>query len=580
MHKVHQGKLRSEIKECEPQGMKDSIVTIDLTSGKVTREAYTEIPGGRVLSSKLLYERLDPSVHPLDEDNIMVIAPGSLAGTTAPNCNRMSIGSKSPLTGGIKESNIGGRIPEILAKQGIRALVLEGRAERPSLVRITNDEISVEEAEDLWTTTNYELYPELYKKFGAKIGVLAIGVAGEEKMLSASISGNDLEGNPSRHAGRGGLGAVMGSKNLKAIVVDGNNLKMREPHDPTSFRKESVELSKRILKSSEVFTKYGNLFLVGFIGKLGGLPINNYRPLSRPESINLSGEKVSEVLKLRGGTMGHRCSTGCIVRCSNVVHDRDGNYLTSGFEYESSVMLGTNLGLFELDEVAPMERFCDDFGLDTIEVGAALATITEAGLAEFGDPVSYNKLLEEIKNLTPLGRLLGAGAAVTGKAFGVSRVATAKNQSLAAYDPRALKGTGVTYATSPMGGDHTAGNCLPGSSKVDVFAKDGQVEESLRTQTIVTSIDMVACIYIGKSDENIRSLARMLSSFYNKEFSEKDFLEFGKETLRIEYLFNVAAGISPGSNDLPGFFRKELGLKGHTFDIDREELENIFERKP
>ena len=202
---------------------------IDLSDGAIIRKDYDKIFGGRSLSSKIIAEKTPPTIHPLDPLNTLVVAPTVLAGTSAPNVNRLSVGAKSPLTGGIKEANVGGRVPDILARLGHRALVVQGKAERLSILRVSKEKCWLEDGTAYREMPNYKLYLALYQQYGENVGILAIGPAGEKQLLSATVSGNDLEGNPSRHAARGGLGAVMGSKNLKAIVIDNPGKGLRKP---------------------------------------------------------------------------------------------------------------------------------------------------------------------------------------------------------------------------------------------------------------------------------------------------------------------------------------------------------------
>jgi aldehyde:ferredoxin oxidoreductase len=549
---------------------------IDLTDGAVIRKDYKNIFGGRSLSSKIIAEKTPPTIHPLDSSNTLVIAPTTLAGTSAPNVNRLSVGAKSPLTGGIKEANVGGRVPDVLARLGHRALVVQGKAERLSILRVSKEKCWIEDGTAYREMPNYQLYPALYEQYGENVGILAIGPAGEKKMLSATVSGNDLEGNPSRHAARGGLGAVMGSKNLKAIVIDNPGKGLRKPANEKRFKEISRNFSKKLIDNSEPVRKFGNLLLVGYINSLKALPINNYRISESKDALSLTGENVSVKILERGGKMGHRCSRGCVICCSNIIQDENGDYVTSGFEYETIVMLGSNLGLFDFESVAAMERICDDLGIDTIEIGTALATAAEANLAAFGDSESFMKLIMEIQNMTPLGKILASGSEITGKVFGVTRVASVKGQGLAAYDPRGIKGTGVTYATSPMGGDHTAANLLPGTVDVDVRAKEGQVGASKDIQAMVAAVDSCGCIYVGITEENIETFASLIESFYDETCTGERLLEIGRETLKLENEFNIRAGISPQKNDLPSFFRDEPDSAGDYFDIEPTSLEKIF----
>jgi aldehyde:ferredoxin oxidoreductase len=275
---------------------------------------------------------------------------------------------------------------------------------------------------------------------------------------------------------------------------------------------------------------------------------------------------------------------GCVIRCSNVLPGEDGQEQTRGFEYESIALLGANCGIGDLDVIARMNRLCDEYGLDTIEVGDALAVAMEAGVAEFGDGERAIAAIEEIGAGTPLGRILGHGAAVTGRIFGVSRVPVVKNQAIAAYDPRALKGTGVTYATSPMGADHTAGNALPGTvlpgmGKPDPTRREHQIALSRYLQHLAVIFDSVGLCWFARSPilEDNSLLLDMLKGRLGGEFNLDGLWAMARETLQRELAFNQAAGFGPADDRLPDFFKLEpLSPRSLRFDIGDEELQRTL----
>jgi len=556
-----------------------TIVRVNLETLTVRKEVIESrgLPlGGRSLTSYIVSKEAPPSVHPLSPENILVISPSLLAGTSAPNVNRLSIGAKSPLTGLIKESNLGGTVPFHLAKLGIAALVLERQPRKGWFYLYVNPRgVEILPAEQYLGLWNYELVKRLQRNYGPKVGIISIGPAGEQVLSAATIAGTNLEGRPSRHAGRGGLGAVMGSKRVKAIVVDSQGMDTITYVDWEAFQRSAKTFAQKLVEKSLNTTKYGNLVLVNIINAVGGLPTYNFRQGSNDFAEKLSGEYAADILPGRGGRMGHACSPGCVIRCSNIFHDAKGRYITSGLEYETVAMLGSNLGIKSLDEVAPLDRACDEIGLDTIEMGNALAVLAEAGKLEFGDSRAALALIKEVGKGTSLGRILGSGAAVTAKVFGVSRVAVCKGQGLPAYDPRALKGNGVTYATSPMGADHTAGNCLPGRGKPDPHSPEGQVEHSRDNQVRAATLDSTICLYVGHSA--LKEVASLLEARYGLPVNEQDLLCLGRETLQRELAFNKLAG-APRVNDLPKFFRdEELPPYNLRFDIPLDALQSLFD---
>ena len=414
--------------------------------------------GGRGLTSLIVAQEVPPTCHPLSEHNKLVIAPGLLSGTTAANSGRLSFGGKSPLTGGIKESNVGGTAAYKMGRLGIRALVIDGKAEKGKLyyLLINKGGASLHPADGYKRTKTYDLSKALRSKHGEKVTVISIGPAGEMLMPAASIAVTDTKGNPSRHAGRGGLGAVMGSKGLKAIVIDDSGAPKIEYADQEKFKAAAVEFrtalrSHAVTKPDGGLATYGTNVLTSIINEAGAIPTQNFRRGQFEGAEKLSGETMKDIIQARGGSTTHAGCSTCIIQCSNIYMDKNKNYLTSGFEYETIWAFGPHCCIDDLDAIAQIDRLCDDYGLDTIEVGVSIGVAMDAGIKEFGDSAGAIDLVNEIGHGTPLGRILGGGAALTGRILGVVDVPVVKGQSMPAYDPRAVKGMGVTYATSPHG---------------------------------------------------------------------------------------------------------------------------------
>ncbi len=414
--------------------------------------------GGRALTSAIISKEVPPLCHPLGADNKLVIAPGMLSGTTAAMSGRMSVGCKSPLTGGIKEANAGGQGAQVLARLGYAAIVLEGKPTDETLYKvfINKDGVKISPDESLKMLGNYDLVDKMKAEFGDKITTISIGQAGEMKMASASIAFSDMELRPTRHAGRGGVGAVMGSKGVKTIVLDDTGMTMRAPKDPDKFKeanKSWVAGLKKHPVTGEGLPAYGTNVLTNVINEAGAYPTKNFMWGRFDGCSKISGETQAETEIARGGkgSATHGCHRGCVIRCSGTYYDKDGHYLTKQPEYETVWAHGGNCGIDDLDAIAMMDRLDDDFGVDTIEMGATIAVAMEAGVAKFGDADAAINLIKEVGQGTPLGRILGSGAEVTGKVFGVERVPTVKGQAMPAYDPRGIQGIGVTYATSTHG---------------------------------------------------------------------------------------------------------------------------------
>jgi aldehyde:ferredoxin oxidoreductase len=305
---------------------------------------------------------------------------------------------------------------------------------------------------------------------------------------------------------------------------------------------------------------------------MGGLPTRNFRS-GRFEGVEkISGERMAELRKIRGGKM-HACMPTCAVGCSPIFLNQDGEYVTSAFEYESLAMFGSNLEIDDIDAIAEMDRLCDDYGLDTIETGSALAVAAEAGLMDFGDSTKAKDLINEMEQGTLLGRILGQGAVIAARVLGVSRVAAVKGQAMSAHEPRVFKGTGVTLATSPMGADHTAGLIFSSAA----IPKDQIPELSRHVQINTALLDSTGCCQIPYGPLGASITQKLLNALYGLELTEKDVLEIGKAVLLEESKFNQAAGISEAHNRLPEFFLEEtLPPLNATFDLSEKEVRDIF----
>jgi aldehyde:ferredoxin oxidoreductase len=550
--------------------------------------------GGRALTSAIIAKEVPPTCHPLSGDNKLVIAPGMLSGTTAAMSGRMSVGCKSPLTGGIKESNSGGQGSQVMARLGYAAIVLEGKPKDGTLykVHINKDGVNVAADNSLCMLGNYDLVDKMKDEFGGKVACISIGPAGEMKMAAASVAFTDMEQRPTRHAGRGGVGAVMGTKGIKVIVLDDAGMSMRTPKDPDAFKEANQKFVAGLRKhpvTGEGLPAYGTNVLTNVINEAGAYPTKNFMWGRFDTCSKISGETQAETEEERGGkgAATHGCHRGCIIRCSGTYLNKDGQFLTKQPEYETVWAHGGNCGIDDLDAIAMMDRLDDDYGLDTIEMGATIAVAMEAGVAEFGDAEAAINLVKQVGKGTDLGRILGSGAAVTGKVFGVERVPVVKGQAMPAYDPRGVQGIGVTYATSTQGADHTAGyavatNILGVGGSVDPLSAEGQVELSRNLQIATAAIDSTGmCLFIAfaimDQEDTFQALIDLINTFYGLSLTGDDVVALGKKVLSFERDFNARAGFTKQDDRLPDYFKtEELPPHNITFKVTDEDLDQVF----
>jgi len=543
--------------------------------------------GGRALTSRVVLDEVPPLCHPLSADNKLVIAAGMLTGTSAANSGRASVGGKSPLTGTIKEANSGGNFSQKLAKLDIMAVIIEDKpaADAPlTTIVLDKDGVKFEDASDLALSYTYPAAEKLAAKHGPRSASLLIGPAGETCRLAASIQFTDPKGRPARAAGRGGLGALMGSKRIKAVVVNDEGAPGVTVADKEAFKKAAkrwVEILGSHPVTSQGLPGFGTAILVNVINEAGALPTKNFREGRFEFASEISGEKMAEIIKARGGKVKEGCHPGCVIQCSQAYHDEKGEYLTSGFEYETVWAFGANSLIKDMDDLARLDNICDQLGLDTIDMGCAVAVAMDGGCIPWGDGKAA---LDVGDPNDPLGRIMGNGTAYVGEAFGVDRVPVVKRQSLPAYDPRAAKGIGVTYATTTMGADHTAGyaicqNMLKVGGDVDPLGKAGQVETSKNLQIATAAVDATGfCLFVAfavlDTPDAVQVMCDLIAAKTGAPFAPEDFVAMGVNVLKDEIAFNQKAGFTVEADQLPEFFSKEP-LKPHNtvWDFSIEELQ-------
>jgi aldehyde:ferredoxin oxidoreductase len=567
------------------------ILRINLSALTATTEEVPEAFrkfGGRGLTASILDREVNPTCDPLGTENKLIFAPGIMGGTTAPCSGRLSVGAKSPMTRGIKESNSGGAMAQKLARLGFKAVIFEGKAKEPTIAKIDKTGVSFSSAASLAGLGCYAIVDKLKSEHGDKVCIGCIGPAGDMKLLASAI----VFTTPDFHirvAARGGLGAVMGAKNLKSVVVDDTGSNLVEVKDPKKLKECVSEMTKKSMVShfQQGLKNLGTPQIVMITQMAGALPTKNFSMGQFEGAEKISGETMEELLKKRPNAKTvHACMNGCIISCSNVYTDDKGQLITASIEYETLALVGANCLIGDLDMIARINRACNDAGVDTMDIGSALAVAMEAGLLPWGDAQGALKLVEEIFDGTENGRMIGNGVKFTGEKLGAKRIPHVKGQGLSGYDPRILKGTGVTFATSPQGADHTAGIVLPGPHhpQYSPVEPNGQGPESRFMQRWMAAVDTLGyCMMIGmtfmeekrNSDIDLNVISAV-TAVTGEELSNTYFTDLGEAVLQIERKFNKAAGLTEKDDRLPKFFCEEkFGPAQFVFDVPEKEMDSV-----
>jgi len=554
----------------------DKLLRVNMTDLTVKDEPFPDewtFLGGRALSAKILLKEVDATCDPLGPGNKVVIAPGVLSGSMAPTSGRMSVGAKSPLTGGIKEANSGGQAGQKLMRLGYRAVIVEGKAKDPEkryLLVVNKNGYELKECPELKMLRTYAASEKLAETYSGRAAFILCGPAGERGFSGASVAFTD-EGkrHPARHAARGGLGAAMGAKGLKAIVVDDDGTQARMPKDMKAFKELVGKITKDYKAGPQLF-QFGTSTTVPLANMMSTFPTRNRRQMQFDQADQLDGMKLVQNFPTRGGGM-HHCMTGCIVSCSNVIHDADGKYVTSALEFETIALCGSNCEIGDLDKVAQLDRLCDELGLDTIETGGAIALAMDNGALPFGDGDAAIALLDKADKGDPLAETIACGVVAVGKRFNAERVPAIRGQGVPAWEPRTLNATGITYATSAMGADHTAGLVVVPPNDAALASQNAQLINALCDSSGF-------CQFQQPTIEDIRTLYNLM---YGGTLSFEDAAELGWQCMVDEWEFNKRAGFGPDDNDLPAWMRTEaVPSNGAVFAVPKEEIMRVFERMP
>jgi len=438
-------------------GWTGSILRVNLSTKSHRKESFSEDfarrwVGGRGFAAKILYDEVPPGTDPFGPDNKLVVALGPIAGIPAPNTGKAVVAAKSPLTGFYGDGNLGTRVSEQLRKAGYDALIVEGKADGPTILYIEDEKVEFLPADEIWGKGTYATNDHIYGKYGAGVGVLNIGQGGENLNRYAVV--RSLEG---RAGGRPGMGAVMGSKLLKAIVVKGTRpIPQADPQTMKALGFGDLKEVGRIDKETG-WSIQSTTGVLAWCNEVAGLPVRNFRKTRHPEAWKIDGERLNEA---RIATYG---CPNCTMRCGITIHDREGR--ESELDYENIGLLGANLEIFELDQVGSLNYLCDEYGIDTMSAGCVLSFYADAidrGAARgdfmFGDAEAAKKLLTMAAHRDgELGNLLADGSLRMARAFGRGSEAYAmqvKGLEVAAYNCKFIPGQALAFGVAAIGAHH------------------------------------------------------------------------------------------------------------------------------
>ncbi len=553
---------------------KGRLLRVDLGTGQIKVE---EIPeglfrsyiGGRGLASKYLFDEMDPTVDPLAPDNKLIFATGPLTGTPAPSGGRYMVVTKGPLTGTIASSNSGGFFGPELKHAGYDLLVVEGKADRPVYLSIKDGDVQIKDASHLWGRTTHETTRQLLEEFGdPKARVACIGPAGEKLVRFACVI-NDYN----RAAGRTGVGAVMGSKNLKAVIVRGTG--KVEPPEPERFRdvvREKVEALRKDAVTGEALPKLGTKVLDNIINENGLYPTRNFQTGVFEGTSEISGEALVE----KGYLVKNAACYACPIACGRVTKLPNG-LEGEGPEYETGWALGANCGVSDLIAIVEANYLCNELGLDTISTGATIAAameLYERGYIpkedlqkgpelRFGSAEAIVYYTRQIGYREGIGDKLGEGALRFCEAYGHPEYAmVVKGQELPAYDPRGAQGHALEYATSNRGGCHVRGymispEILGVPEKLEPQSLEGKANWVKVFQDLTAVIDSSGLCLFTSFALGAKDYCDLINAATGFNYTEEEMMLCGERIWNLERLFNLRAGISPKDDTLPRRFLEE-----------------------
>ena len=560
------------------EGWAGKILDINLTTGSITTNPLDMdmarlFLGGRGLGARLLWDLVGPEVEPLSPENVLIFAAGPLTASGAQTSNRFSVSTKSPLTGTVLDCNSGGWWGMQFKRTGYDALIVRGRAEKPVLIAITPAGVSIQDAAHLWGQTVFATTEALGQNNNRR-NVLCIGPAGENQCRIAAIMNDGT-----RSLARGGPGAVMGSKNLKAIVVEGQE--KNEPHDKEQFKFVLYETGKMIKQSpltSKALPKFGTDAVMNVINEIGALPTRNFQQSQFEGAEAISGERMTETILVR-----KQACWACPIACTRVT--KTSRAEGEGPEYESTWALGAQCGIDDLEAIAEANYLCNDMGLDTISTGNTIGCameLAERGLIEsdlrFGRADLLQETIRSIAYRQGLGDDMAEGSYRLAAKYGAPELSmSAKKLELPAYDPRGMQGQGLLYATSNRGGCHMRGNMLGPEvlalprliDRLAVQGKAGIVARHQDTAAVLDSLVLCKFTNLAVSEEYF---ARLLTAVTGVTFLAGDLTRIGERVYTLERLYNLREGFTRADDTLPPRLLHEPAVdgpsKGYTVQLE------------
>ena len=547
---------------------------IKVSELQIDDKTYEEYLGGRGIGVKIVADRLSKGVNPLSKDNILVFATGLFGGTSIPTNGRFSLVTKSPLTGGIFYSNSGGFFGPFMKSCGYDGIIISGKLEKPGYILIDGtggiDSVKIKDANDLWGLDSEETVAKIKEIEGNNTHSLIIGPAGENQVLISAIM-NDAE----RAFGRGGVGAVMGSKMLKAIVVKRGKAKpeIDNPELLKKFVRTALDKIKVVPITRASLPKFGTSALVNIINELGMFPVNNFQKGFHPDADKISGESIKkELLQKDEGCYA------CPIRCGRMT--KAGDMVGKGPEYESVWALGADLGIFDLVTITQANYLCNKMGIDTVSAGGTIACAMELqqkGLIKdssltFGNASILKELIIKIAKKEGIGAEISEGSKRLAEKYGSPESAIhVKGLELPAYDPRGAVGHALGYATSNRGGCHLTGylaamEIFAAPKKINRFTVGGKSDLLvLKQHQSVVEDSLVVCKFAGWALGN-DFYSRMATAITGYDFNITKLLEIGERVYNLERLFNIREGFSRKDDTLAPRFLNEPLTEGFSKD--------------